>query len=79
MRKIIEAIAILGGQEADDYLSFVASSHDDEEIRAEEWAERLGTIGYEIVCGVSARITRVVHSADAAPDVPDPGDVRRSC
>jgi hypothetical protein len=33
--KIIEAIAILGGQEADDYLSFVAGSHDDPEIRAE--------------------------------------------
>jgi len=28
-------------------------------IRAEEWAERLGTIGYEIVCGISSRIERV--------------------
>ena len=27
-------------------------------IRAEEWAARLGTIGYEIVCGISKRITR---------------------
>jgi hypothetical protein len=34
MRKIIEAVAILGGQEADDYLSFVAASHDDDDIRA---------------------------------------------
>jgi hypothetical protein len=34
MRKIIEAIATLGGDEALDYLSFVAASHDDEEIRA---------------------------------------------
>lgn len=33
MRKILEAIAILGGEEARDYLSFVAASHDDEEIR----------------------------------------------
>jgi hypothetical protein len=40
MRKIIEAIAILGGQEADDYLSFVASSHDDDEIRAAAAAAR---------------------------------------
>jgi hypothetical protein len=40
MRKIIEAISILGGQEADDYLAFVASSHDDEEIRAEAAAAR---------------------------------------
>lgn len=29
-----------------------------EEIRAQEWAERLGTIPYEIVCGVSARVPR---------------------
>lgn len=27
-------------------------------IRAEDWAERLGTIGYEVVCGISARIER---------------------
>ena len=25
----------------------------DEQIRAEDWAARLGTIGYEIVCGIS--------------------------
>lgn len=31
----------------------------DERIRAEEWADRLGTIGYEIVCGISKRIPRV--------------------
>ncbi len=30
------------------------------EIRAEHWAERLGTIGYEIVCGISARVPRRV-------------------
>ena len=33
MRKILGAIAILGGDEARDYLTFVAASHDDEEIR----------------------------------------------
>ena len=33
MRKIIDAIASLGGQEASDYLSFVADAHEDEEIR----------------------------------------------
>ncbi len=27
-------------------------------IRAEEWADRLGTIGYEIVCGISGRVPR---------------------
>jgi hypothetical protein len=40
MRKMIEAIAILGGQEADQYLSFVAATHDDDEIRAEAAAAR---------------------------------------
>jgi hypothetical protein len=40
MRKIIEAIAILGGQEADEYLSFVAATHDDDEIRAEAASAR---------------------------------------
>jgi hypothetical protein len=33
MRKILDAIAILGGSEAADYLSFVADGHDDPEIR----------------------------------------------
>lgn len=27
-------------------------------ITAAEWAERLGTIGYEVVCGISARVER---------------------
>ena len=40
MRKIIEAISILGGQEADEYLSFVAATHDDDEIRTEAAAAR---------------------------------------
>lgn len=30
----------------------------DDEIRAEDWARQLGTIGYEIVCGISRRIGR---------------------
>jgi alanine racemase len=31
----------------------------DEEITAWEWAERCDTIGYEVVCGVSARVPRI--------------------
>ena len=31
-------------------------------IRAEDWASRLGTIGYEIVCGISSRVPRVLRS-----------------
>ncbi len=34
-------------------------------VRAEDWAERLGTIGYEIVCGISKRIARH-HRPDRA-------------
>lgn len=33
MGKIIEALAVLGGQEALDYLAFVAETHENEEIR----------------------------------------------
>jgi HEAT repeat protein len=33
MGKIIEALAVLGGQEAMDYLAFVADAHENEEIR----------------------------------------------
>jgi alanine racemase len=34
-----------------------------ERVRAEEWADRLGTIGYEVVCGISERIPRLVGDA----------------
>jgi alanine racemase len=37
-----------------------------EEITAQEIADRLGTIPYEVVCGVSARVERV-YSEDASP------------
>ena len=33
-------------------------SQDGETISVAEWAERLGTIDYEVVCGISARIAR---------------------
>jgi len=43
MRKVLDAIGTLGGQEAQEYLSFVAETHDDEEIRdmAKEALDRL--------------------------------------
>lgn len=37
------------------------------EIRATEWADRLGTIGYEIVCGISARVPRSTAVVDSNP------------
>jgi alanine racemase len=32
-----------------------------ESVRAEEWAQRLGTINYEITCGLTQRVPRVYH------------------
>jgi alanine racemase len=32
-----------------------------EEITAWEWADRTGTIAYEVICGVSARVPRIYH------------------
>jgi alanine racemase len=40
----------------------------DEEIDVAEWADRLGTIGYEVLCGIGPRVPRVVVGAG-----PDPG------
>ena len=31
-----------------------------EEVSADEWATRLGTITYEVVCAISARVPRIV-------------------
>jgi hypothetical protein len=44
MRKVLDAVASLGGREAKEYLSFVAETHDDPEIRAmaREAGERVG-------------------------------------
>jgi hypothetical protein len=53
MRKIIEAISILGGQEADDYLSFVAASHDDDDLRAAAAAARERMLRREAMGGNS--------------------------
>lgn len=33
----------------------------DQQIRAEDWASELGTIGYEIVCGIGPRVPRRHH------------------
>lgn len=45
--------------------------HGPQRIRAEEWADMLGTIGYEIVCGISSRVPRRLSSnISAAPVEP---------
>jgi alanine racemase len=42
----------------------------EEEITAEEWAERLGTIAYEVLCGIGPRVPRVERRAVAAETQP---------
>jgi len=48
--RVGDDVVLIGEQEGPDGV---------ERIRAEEWASRLGTIGYEIVCGISSRVPRV--------------------
>jgi alanine racemase len=36
----------------------------DDEITATEWADRLGTINYEVVCGIGPRVPRVPAGGD---------------
>ena len=36
-------------------------AQDGEQIRAEDWASALGTIGYEVVCGIGPRVPRRYH------------------
>ena len=47
--RIGDDVVLIGSQEGPDGV---------ETIRAEDWADRLDTIGYEIVCGMSARVPR---------------------
>jgi alanine racemase len=46
-----------------------------EEITAWEWAERLGTIAYEVLCGIGARVPRVYRDTPGAtgPGATGPG------
>jgi len=46
-----------------DEVVFIGRQGDDE-ITATEWADRLGTINYEVVCGIGPRVPRVVVGAD---------------
>jgi alanine racemase len=41
----------------------------DEEITAWEWADRTGTIAYEVVCGISGRVPRVYLGVELAAEV----------
>ena len=60
----LKAIAVYS--EADADLPYVAEADEavlighqgEERITAEDWADELGTIGYEIVCGIGDRVPR---------------------
>ncbi|MGA8297734.1 MAG: alanine racemase [Acidimicrobiales bacterium] len=40
----------------------------DEEITADEWARRLGTIPYEVLCGIGGRVPRTIRTSIADDD-----------
>ncbi|MGH9281863.1 MAG: alanine racemase C-terminal domain-containing protein, partial [Acidimicrobiales bacterium] len=40
----------------------------EEEITAGEWAERLGTISYEILCGIGPRVPRMTTGSGGLGD-----------
>jgi alanine racemase len=44
-----------------DRVTLIGADGPSERVTAEELARRVGTINYEIVCGVSARVPRVYH------------------
>jgi alanine racemase len=37
----------------------------DQTITAEDWAQRLGTISYEVLCGIGPRVPRRVHGTQS--------------
>jgi len=37
----------------------------DQTITADDWADRLGTISYEVLCGIGARVPRRLLGEDA--------------
>jgi alanine racemase len=55
-----------GGGVARGDEAVLIGARDGERILAEEWAARLGTINYEITCGISARVPRA-YRRDGAP------------
>ena len=38
-----------------------------ESLTASDWAGVLGTIGYEVLCGIGPRVPRVVVDSEARP------------
>jgi alanine racemase len=59
-----DEVVLIGTQDGPD---------DRQTIRAEDWADRLGTIGYEIVCGIGGRVPRR-HARSIVSDMPGRDD-----
>jgi alanine racemase len=47
----------------------------DHEVTVEEWAAMLGTITYEVLCGIGPRVPRVTVDPDPSPDPDGPADL----
>ena len=58
MDQFMVDVGALDGVRSGDEVVLIGSQGD-ESILVDEWADRLGTIGYEIVCGISSRVPRV--------------------
>ncbi|MEL0195230.1 MAG: alanine racemase C-terminal domain-containing protein, partial [Acidimicrobiaceae bacterium] len=58
-----QLVVDLGPEDASDPIDIgdevvLIGRQGNEQLTVEEWAERLGTIGYEIVCQISGRVPR---------------------
>ena len=61
-----EAVEDLGRDRASlDGVTLLGVEGDDR-ISAEEWADRIGTINYEVFCGIGKRVPRVYRGKDSA-------------
>lgn len=60
MDQLMVEVSDLGVQAGDDVV--LIGRQDDEVITADEWATRMDTISYEIVCGISARVPRLYRN-----------------
>jgi alanine racemase len=62
---LVEVTEIDGATEGDE--AVVIGSQGSNQITAEEVAARIGTISYEVTCGISDRVPRVYSPAEVDP------------
>jgi alanine racemase len=49
----------VSGAQVGSEVTLLGSDTDGNLIRAEEWAAKIGTINYEVFCGISGRVPRI--------------------